>query len=97
MTNFPSHNISAAQEIKCLIQLSMHYNNICDCYPSDNPGMHSFFKLRDERIKELLGDNSSTFFDLLIGNDEPERAYKFALNNLRFQKEAAESYQLSRI
>ena len=94
--NFPSHNITAAQEIKCLIQLSLHYNNICDCYPSDNAGMHSFFKIRDERIEELLGDNSDMFFDLLFGNDEPERALEFAVNNLKFEKESAHVYQYTR-
>ncbi len=96
MTNFPSHNISAAQEIKCLIQLGLHYNNICDCYPNSNPGMHSFFKMRDERIEELLGEKSEEFFQHLIGNDEPEMALKFAVNNLLFVQEEAENYHYNR-
>lgn len=96
MKHFSSENITAAEEIKILIKLSMHYNNICDCYPSENPGMHTFFRMRDERIKELLGSNSHVFFDLLIGNDEPQKALEFAVNNLRFEKESAESYQYNR-
>tara|TARA_Y100000593_G_C4123400_1_gene243812 strand:- start:182 stop:484 length:303 start_codon:yes stop_codon:yes gene_type:complete len=92
-----SHNITAREEIKALIQLSMHYNNICDCYPTENPGMHSFFKMRDERIEALLGEKgSSIFFDHLIGNDEPKEAYKFAVNNLKFQREGADCYKYIR-
>ena len=94
---FSSHNITAKEEIKALIQLSLHYNNICDCYPTANPGMHSFFKMRDERIEVLLGEKaSSIFFDYLIGNDEPEEAFKFAVNNLKFDREGAESSQYMR-
>ena len=93
MTKKPSstHNITAREEIRALIQLSLHYNNICDCYPTQNPGMHSFFKMRDERILVLLGEKSSCiFFDHLIGNDEPDEAYKFAVNNLQFETEFAD-------
>ena len=88
--------ITARQELKALMELSMHYNSICDHYPTDNDifhnarkgtNIHSFFKLRTVRIHELLGDKADEFYDYWIGNGEPERAYKFAINNLKFEQE----------
>ena len=77
--------ITAKEELKSLMELRMFYNQIVEQNCTD--GMHTFFKMSHARFEEMLGHKLDEFYDYWIGNGEPDVAYEFAINNLKFEQE----------